>query len=698
MTTTLTDDGGPGPDEDPELAAALDVVDRTLNNQRHAPDRLDDEYGDIDDVEPDDTDDDPELSGDVERYAWPVSPLRGPLEQFASRPLPTLGVMARSGRWWALMLTRAALQIALHLPAITWNQVPHTGRGIAIAAETYARYRGKGRWLEAAHAADSPVRALRVEKVEHARRGATRLTALTLLLLAGGVTTLLITDNTGWLAAAVLALLLILNLVGRRQAPAHTGVDIMPPSPFIEGAPSRMVVADVRAVLLERGHDPERLSIGDVRVGEYGMTMTVHSPREIVEGDALAIERGLQTFRGAAHTIAEPGNAARTELRLMWKDPLAMPYPPLRLLPNSQTVADPAPVGYGMGGVPLTLNLMRTNVIIVGGPGSGKSSTHWVLVDYLSCCRDVILHGIDLSGGPMLSAWGQVFETRASNPEDAKKLLQDRIASAHRRTKLLAERSEPRIGGPAPGSENWEPSDGKFHILIIDELPLFANHPELLALLAEHQRIGRKAGETSVTATQDLTRETLGATSLRKYPSTVILHACSREDVTAALGGNKVQEGWQPHRFLPAEGDTPNDAGKCYVKSGQHNRPVPWRMYRLASVTDIHERALERLAAGRPVDDDQPSNPLVEGDVVPDVVADVLAVFAAAGDPEFLSSEQILDGVNEGVGEAEQMTAQQLAAKLRAAGVEGKRPRIGGKSTRGYYRAHVDRGTEQGAA
>lgn len=702
MTATLdpgsADDVG-DLDHDGADGGTVEVVDPLANNQRHAPDRLDAPLDDIDQVNPDDTDDDPELSGDVELYAWPESPLRAPLERFAGRPLPTLGGIARSGRWWAVMLARAVLQIVLHLPQITWNQVPHTLRGVDMSARAYASYRGKRAWLEAAHAADAPVRALRVEKVETAKRGATRLTALALLLAFGGAGTLLLTGNTGWLVAAVVALVLILNLIGRREAPVHTGVDILSSGPFTEGAPSGMVVADVRAVLVERGHDKDRLQIGEVKVGEYGVTMVVQTAptRPLDEEDVSSIERGLQTFRGAAHWIADPGNAARTELRLMWRDPLAESYAPLRFPPNSQSIATPAVVGYGLGGIPLELNLMRVNVVLVGGPGSGKSSSLWVLIDWLSTCRDVVLHGIDLSGGPMLAAWGDVFATRATNPDDAEALLRKRNASAIRRTNMLAERSEPRPGGPAPGSENWEPSDGKSHVVIIDELPLIANHPELVALLAEHQRIGRKAGETSISATQDLDGKTLGATSLRKYPSTVIMHACSREDVVTALGGGKVKEGWQPHRLTPAEGDTPNDAGKCYVKSGRHNRPIPWRFARLDQISEIHDRAIERMAAGRPTDDDEPVVMDEPGEVVPDIVADVLAVFAEHGGPEFLPTRDIVEGLNEGVEPGRQLSEQQLGAKLKAAGVTGRRRRVGGSaSTRGYDRADVERGTEQG--
>lgn len=670
-------------DDDPDLA------DRIANNVAGPPARVDQLAATIDDVNPDDTDDQHELTRDVERHAFGNSPLRAPAARLAGMPVPTPAQLAVQARWWARTLTFAALQVLIHLPQITWNQVPHVLRGIAIACGGYARYRGKGRWLEAAYAADAPMRAARVEKVEHAKRGATRLTMLALVLLTIGVTWALWSGRDTWVWTAGALALFALDLIGRRQAPRDTGVEIMPRSSFTEGAPTRMVVADVRAVLVEQGHEPERLAVVEPRVAEHGLVMKIHSPREIDESAVLAIERGLQTYRGAASIIGDPDNAALTELRLMWEDPLAASFVPLRLPPRSQTIADPAVLGYGLGGAPLELNFMRTNVVIVGAPGSGKSSTLWAIIDWLSVCRDARLWGIDLSGGPMLSAWGDVFHKRATDKATALAMLRELLTEAGDRTRVLAARSEPSAhrDGP-PQSENWGPADGLFEILVIDELPLLSQDPDLCELLAEHQRVGRKAGVTSISATQDLSKETMGATSLRKYPSTVILHACSRDDVTMALGGGKVKEGWAPHRLTPAEGDAANDAGKCFISSGRHTRPVPWRMARLDDMGEIHSRAIERIDAGRPGDDDH-GRSTVDGHVVPDDLAMVLAVFTGAGDPEFLPTTELLDTLNESRTRDRQHSGNDLAARLRRHGVEPERRRHHGSMRRGYILADL---------
>lgn len=699
MSVTVDPHGQAWRDRDPDDADNKVIVDRTANNQLAAPEHTDDLADDIDHIGADDTDDDPELSAAVETAVWD-SPLRAPLQRFADRPLPTLTSTIAATRWWGWYLGLGLLNLLAHFPQLAAAQIPHMLRGIAKGGGTYSRWRAKSEWLESAKHAEGNQRALRVENVERAKRGATRSTLLIVVALFAAALYCMITGLVWPLLAAVVVGLLVADLIGRRDAPATGGPEILPRSPFREGAPSRMVVADVRAVLEKIGHPPETLSVVEPRVQRHGLSMTVHSDAVLDEIAVSAIERGLQTYRGAVSTIGDPNNAALTELRIMWEDPLSASCAPLRLVPGSISIADPAVLGYGIGGVPLELNLMRVNLGIVGGPGSGKSSSMWALIAHLVACRDVVLHGIDLSGGPMLNAWGDAIQGDVAFDRDAAvALLERRIASAIRRTRTLAGRSRPTLDGPAPGSENWEPSDGMFHVVLIDELPLLAKDPVLCGLLAEHQRIGRKAGETSVWASQDMNRETIGATSLRKYPSTIILHSCSRDDVTTALGGGKVAEGWAPHRLAPAEGDDANDAGKCFIRSGRHTRPVPWRMARLDNLADIWERALEAVAAGRPTDDADTAGKAAGGDggedvadatIVPEPVARLLRVFAAEGNPEFLPSERICAVLNEGIDDPDQMmTGRRIADSLRPYDVTSRRPRVGGSSTRGYALADL---------
>lgn len=645
---------------------------------------------DIDDVEEDDYGG--ELVPFDEPDPWEPSPLRGPLERFANRPMPTWYGIRASARWWGWHLTRALARLVAYSPLLGLYQLRYICRGIGRWSGLYATWRAKPEWLAAAKEAEGKDKAKYVTQVERAKANASRLTVVLIVLIVGGSFLALRWGYGLHLLAVLLIVLALADVHGRKGAPVSNAVAVMPRSSFREGAPAHMVVADVKAVLVERGHHAEETTaVVEPRVGPYGMSMSVHSAQELTETDIYNIERGLQTYRGAVQVLAEPGNAAVSELRIWWTDPLATSQTPPHLPPLSGSIAEPAELGYGVGGVPLLLNFMRTNMFIVGGPGSGKSSTLWTCIDWLSTRHDVVLHGIDLSGGPALRSWGDVFASKAFDVETAKKLMQRRIVSAIERTNLLAERSEPRPGMPAPKSENWTPEDaaagrGLFHILIIDELPLMANDPELIALYGEYLRIGRKAGETSVAAAQDMTKETLGLTSIRKYPSTLIMHACSREDVTQALGGGKVQEGWAPHRLVPAEGDNENDAGKAYIKSGRHTTPIPWRFNRLDDLREIHRRAMERIEAGRPVDG-AAREVAAEAAVIPPVLGELVAVFRGAGEPDFLPTEEILEAISKITGKP--VKGAELAAAVKPFGIEPGRKRIDGKPTRGYFWAAI---------
>lgn len=676
------------------------------------PDRL----ADIGDVADDGYGGELVLPDAAEVDPWAPVPGRNGLERFANRPLPTLIGVRMAAGWWTWALSRALLNFVLHSPQLALYQVPHIFRGLGTWAARYAEWRAQPEWMAAAKIAEPKDRAKEMHRVKRRQIAHTRMTWVAVILIIAGSIYATRIGYGWWVGALLFAVVVRADLVGRKGAPVSAPtVEVMPRSAFREGAPSRMVVEDVHAVLADLGYDPERTAVVEPRVGEFGMAMTIHTPQEITEGVVEAIERGLQTFRGAVSITADPDNAALHELRVFWTDPLAMSVHPCEYAPNSLSIGIAAVMGYGIGGVPLELSFMRVNVIIVGGPGSGKSSTLWTTIDYLSVCRDVELLGIDLSGGPALHAWGEaredctcpgvvdrarcnrhVFAKVATDRDQAKALLEQEIALCIERTKVLAARSRPRPGMPAPESENWTPEDaiagrGLFRIIIIDELPLLANDKELVALFAEHQRIGRKAGMTSVCATQDLSGDTLGATSLRKYPSTIIMHACSREDVTTALGKGAVAQGWTPHRLTPAEGEVANDAGKAFVRSGRHNRPLPWRMARM-ELGEIHERAMARCEAGRPVDfvlDDE----VEEATVVPPILAAVSSVFRVAGEPEFLPTVDLLDALAE-IGFTD-LDSNKLAERLGEVTeklptkVEPGRKRVGSKPVRGYFYAPI---------
>jgi hypothetical protein len=137
-------------------------------------------------------------------------------------------------------------------------------------------------------------------------------------------------------------------------------------------------------------------------------------------------------------------------------------------------------------------------------------------------------------------------------------------------------------------------------------------------------------------------------TALRKYPTTTIMLASSREDVIGLLGGGMLKAGWRPDRLVPAEGDEPNDAGKGYVWGGSFQTPTPWRFPRI-EMEDVWTRVIDRLPAGVPLFEDQVA-PLRDGAVdvvvVPELLAAIEAVFLAMGTPEKIRSEELLIALN----------------------------------------------------
>lgn len=626
------------------------------------------------DVRADDADDiaEDDDSAELERYADAWNPARNAVERYLDRPLPSLHQVRASVAWWVLTARALAPHIAWRaLPALL-AQIRPTVRGIGRLLQAWAVWRCKSDWLVDVKQAEGNERAKQRRYFERRKRARSIMSVLGLVAL---VAALMVGSSLyPWpTTLAVLAALAALDVWGHRVAGAGEHTSVLPSAPLREGAPMRMIVAQVIDVLTGRGHVP---TVVNPEIGRYGVIMDLHTGTEVDDKDLEALERGLQAFPGAVTRIQSRDNAAVGQLRIMWEDPLAQILPPPRRDPLSCTIDNPGDLGYGLGAVPLHLNFLRTNILVVGGPGSGKSSCFWCMIDYLTACKDVVLDGIDLSGAATLDAWGECIRNLATSEREAEEVLRDALDLSDKRTRKIAGRSRPRRGGGKVGPENFGTADGKAHVLLIDELPLLAKSKLLLPLYSEHQRIGRKAASTSVAATQDLQGDTIGATSVRKYPSTTVLLACSREDVTSALGGGKVKEGWCPHRLVPAEGDDANDAGKAFIHSGRHRVPNPWRFNRLDDINAIHERALARIDAGMPTMDDDESD-IIEGFVLPDELAIFSAAFTAHGWPEFLPTDEILTHCAAARGSAPNAKRlAELAADHRF-GPDGKRRRFG---------------------
>jgi hypothetical protein len=304
---------------------------------------------------------------------------------------------------------------------------------------------------------------------------------------------------------------------------------------------------------------------------------------------------------GGLSFMVNPADAGIISLRIVRSDPFGGLGAPFHHKPLSLTVRKPLNFGLEMDGSVFAVGMERVHGALVGGSGSGKSSALWTIIDSLSACEDVVLMGIDLTGAPALMAWGDVIQELATEAEDAEELLQRLVKMGRGRCTDLGERSRPKLGQPLPDlkSENWVPTAKAPQIvLIVDEYPTLVE-AGLWPYVATLLKIARKGALTVLLASQRATQAELGSTTVKAQLGFMGMLACDPNDVQQLLGPGMRAKGWTPDRLQPALGDDANDAGVVYGYGGKHIVPVPKKFYRL-TLSEVHKRALERMAAGLP--------------------------------------------------------------------------------------------------
>ncbi|MFE0459587.1 hypothetical protein ACFW1A_10035 [Kitasatospora sp. NPDC058965] len=344
-----------------------------------------------------------------------------------------------------------------------------------------------------------------------------------------------------------------------------------------------------------------------------------------VTGHAWGFEAKVQLYKAKpadvtarlddleASLVARPGSllvqqSAKARplftLRALGKDPWrgqkAVPY----RAPKSVSVHDRADLGMRLDQHPLLLPFLRTNTVLVGGPGSGKSNGLLDIAEYLTACKDAVVWDIDLgSAGAGLDPLGDAIARRATNKADAKRLLEDALALSVTRPRLFR-----RLGM----GRNWEPSpEYPALVLIIDEYPALVA-AGLWDLVAEIIRTGRKSAVNVIMAAQGATKSFLGSADPAAVQTRIAL-ACRPQDVTQLFDGGALGEGWAAHKLRPAEGKVLNDVSVAYVRGGEHVEPIPQRFAYLDD-EDAEKRGTERLAAGL-VQLDQDSLAMAEVDL-----------------------------------------------------------------------------------
>lgn len=364
----------------------------------------------------------------------------------------------------------------------------------------------------------------------------------------------------------------------------------------------------------------------------------------------------------------------RVVLRLVQSDPFAkMPAAPERK-PNSRRMRDKQLLAHRMDGKTFEVSLLGVHTIVVASSGGGKSVILRTMADALTACSDVLVGDLD-PGGNGLDPLAEALGVRAigdDNMGQIEAILDQALRIAKARPTLFA-----KLGMKA----NWEPSPERPAIvLFIDEYPQLSDRAKELAV--KILQTGRKSRVQLVLATQEATKDAIGK-AIADSIALKIVGPSRHQDVVQVFGVGAGAEGWRPDRLDPAEGnakgDDLRDASQAYIRGGGSREPLKHKFLFLDE-QDGMRRARERAAAGRPTVDAESLAAAgldhfgaTEADRLrsdlPKIVMMVRGAFAAADDPDFLPTSQILDYLAQQAPEAWDLDAlagaKQLAAELK---------------------------------
>jgi S-DNA-T family DNA segregation ATPase FtsK/SpoIIIE len=518
--------------------------------------------------------------------------------------------------------------------------------------------------------------------------------ALVVGLLAAGVI-----DRYG--TRATLALIVIavgvLAVVGRAIRPRPTQPDTPEevrgeeePYPIAD-AHTRAEAADcvARAV---RAEGIDLRMAAEARREPWGWTVPVilrrGTPAAVV-AKLGELETTLDLPSGGLLAAPDRARRARVVLRLAERDPFVGLLPAPAHLPASLSIRDSHVVGRRMDGSDLALCLLGVHGVVIGTPGAGKSMTLRTLADAVSACADAIVWDLDPSGNG-LDVLGGGVGRRERDPRGIEDALADAVALAEARPRLFADLAM---------GDAWQPTrERPAIVVVIDEYPRLSNLGKALAV--DLIRVGRKARVTVLLAASEATSDTLGA-AIADIAALKILMPCRHTDIRLVLGPNMSAEGWRPDRLNPATGDSPEDAGSCYVHAATAREPIVSKI-RTIDGDRAHEQGAHRAAHGLPRVDveswtaararrqaatgsDRASGEtreLVDGQGV----TDVLTVFDST---EKLWTEDLLARLSTLDNRYNEWTAEDLSALLAPLGIGPVQIKINGRNRNGYHRRAI---------
>jgi S-DNA-T family DNA segregation ATPase FtsK/SpoIIIE len=484
-----------------------------------------------------------------------------------------------------------------------------------------------------------------------------------------------------------------------------------------QGVTADQLPADTKPFPVRQAQTPEQLAICvlaamrkdgvpiaevfDISRHVWGWQCTVRvsegTPEAIIKaaGD-LETSFDLGTNRLRIQPLKE--RRACATLRLIESDPFATAPPPPYRAPKSISITDRSRLGTSIGGDPLEISLAGVMGLIVAASGGGKTGILQSLGEVTTACYDNITIDLDPFGDG-LEDLHDAARITARTTEQIEAVLAFLLVLAKGRARL---RRKLGMGN------KWRPSAEHPAVTVFfDEFPKASELAQLLAV--ELLLVGRKECVDLELASQGGTSRYLSE-NIAQMIAFRAVGPCKRVDTNAVFGDGAAAEGWLPHRLDPATDTDPKDAGHVFVQGvpGLADQPVEYAIHHHDAAA-LRKLAAERFEAGL-VDLDQESIDAMGEVDLPEI----------SGFPKLLSWPALLRlcGAQPPVGHASShpivaealavmderhvdrmrtetlaaalhMTAADLKAKLRAAGVPDPAPigEIDGlQNPRGYKR------------